>query len=104
MKYIHPYFAAWGFGGYGLYTIAHASRAKSYGYDGIIHVHSFSCMPEIIAKSFIKRISQIEGIPAMTIVVEEISSKELFHNRLEAFIDIIRAQKENRSSRRDMSL
>lgn len=82
-----------GFGGYGKMTIAHGARAKEYGFDGIIHLYSFSCMPDIIAKPFIKKISELDNIPAMSIVVEEIGSRELFYNRLEAFVDLLREKK-----------
>ena len=92
-KYLKRGLAVDGYGGYGKMTIAHAARAKRDGFDGIIHLHSFSCMPEIIAKAFIKKISEEEDIPAMSIVVEEISSKELFYSRLEAFVDLLREKK-----------
>jgi len=92
-RYLKRGLAVDGYGGYGKMTIAHAARAKSDGFDGIIHLHSFSCMPEIIAKAFIKKISDEEDIPAMSIVVEEISSRELFYNRLEAFVDLLLQKK-----------
>jgi len=82
-----------GFGGYGKMTISHAARAKDDGFDGIIHLYSFSCMPDIIAKPFIKKISELDEIPSMSIVVEEIGSRELFYSRLEAFVDLLRAKK-----------
>lgn len=94
-QYIDEKLANFGFGGYGMMTISHAARAKAYKFDGIIHVHSFSCMPEIIAKIFLKKISRVENIPIMTLVVEEITSEALYHNRIEAFIDLIRERKLN---------
>ena len=94
-KYIYHGIALEGFGGYGTITLGHAARAKTYGFDGIIHVHSFSCMGDIIAKIFIKNISRVEDIPAMTIIVEEVTSRDYFQNRLEAFIDLIKERKQN---------
>ena len=92
-KYMYTPLAMEGFGGYGRMTIGHAARAKAFGFDGIVHVHSFSCMPEIIAKAYIRRISGDTGIPAMSIVVEEIYTEKRIHNRLEAFIDLIKAKR-----------
>ena len=89
-RFINPLLAEHGFGGYGRMTIGHAARAKAHDFDGIVHVHSFSCMPEIVSKPFIKRISVEDDIPAISIVVEEIGARELIYNRLEAFVDLIR--------------
>lgn len=82
-----------GYGGYGASTISNAASASDRGYDGIIHLHSFSCMPEIVAKAFIRKISLRENIPSLTIVVEEIHSQKLFYNRLEAFVDVMKARR-----------
>lgn len=88
-RLLHPDLSEVGYGGYGRLTIGHAARARADGFDGIVHLHSFSCMPEIVAKPFIKQISVRDAIPAMTICVEEIASPELFRSRLEAFVDLV---------------
>lgn len=81
------------FGGFGMLTIGHAALARKRGYDGIVHLYSFSCMPEIIAKPFIKKVSEADNIPTISVVVEELASRDVFTNRLEAFVDMVRDRK-----------
>ncbi|HHY70873.1 MAG TPA: CoA protein activase, partial [Thermoanaerobacterales bacterium] len=49
----------------------------------------FTCMPEIVAKSAIPRVSQQHCIPVMTIILDEHSAKIGLRTRLEAFVDMI---------------
>ncbi len=92
-RFIDPQLKEVGFGGYGRLTIGHAARAREDGFDGVVHVHSFSCMPEIVAKAFLKKISEVDSMPVMTIVVEEIATRELFESRIEAFVDLLREKR-----------
>jgi len=76
-------------GGHGQESIAQIVNFSKMGFDGVIHLLPFTCMPEIVAKSAIPRVSQEYQIPVMTIILDEHSGETGFRTRLEAFIDMI---------------
>lgn len=76
-------------GGHGQESIAQIVNFSKMGFDGVIHLLPFTCMPEIVAKSAIPRVSQEYQIPVMTMVLDEHSAETGFRTRLEAFIDMI---------------
>jgi len=81
-------------GGHGQESIAQIVQFSKMGFDGVIHLLPFTCMPEIVAKSAIPRVSQEYQIPVMTLVLDEHSAEAGFRTRLEAFIDMIRHNRE----------
>ncbi|MGB4716715.1 MAG: acyl-CoA dehydratase activase-related protein [Bacillota bacterium] len=95
-KLARPYLLH-GVGGHGRETIAHAVSYARAGYDGIIQVAPFTCMPEIVAESVLHRVSREQGIAAMTVVVDEQTGEAGLVTRLEAFVDMLRRKKAARS-------
>ncbi len=83
-------------GGHGQESIAQIVNFSKMGFDGVIHLLPFTCMPEIVAKSAIPKVSQEYSIPVMTIVLDEHSAETGFRTRLEAFIDMIYHNKEGK--------
>lgn len=81
-------------GGHGQETVAQIINFANKGFDGVIHLLPFTCMPEIVAKSAIPRVSQKHSIPVMTVILDEHSAETGFKTRLEAFIDMIYHKKE----------
>lgn|GEM_PF-4075653 len=77
------------FGGLGAHNISFARMAKKMGYDGIVHVYPFGCMPEIIAKPFVEEIARKDHIPVLFVELDEHFHEELFDSRLEAFVDVV---------------
>ncbi len=82
-----------GFGGYGLFNLACAADAPEQGYDGIIHIYPFFCMPEIILKPLIKQKCGAAGMPVLSIVADDNNSDIGFKTRVEAFVDLMRWKK-----------
>lgn len=80
-------------GGHGRETIAHAVAYAKRGYDGVIQVAPFTCMPEIVAESVLHRVSREYGIAAMTVVVDEQTGEAGLATRLEAFVDMLKRKK-----------
>ena len=93
LKLAEPYINCF-LGGHGQESIAQIVNFSKKGFDGVIHLLPFTCMPEIVAKSAIPRVSQKFKIPVMTIVLDEHSAEAGFRTRLEAFIDMICHSKE----------
>ena len=83
------------FGGHGIYTIGNAELFSRGGYDGIIQIYPFTCMPEIIAQSALPLIQNRHGIPIMTLIVDELTGEAGYMTRLEAFTDMLEARREN---------
>lgn len=86
-----------GFGGYGTNSIINAGLAKKRGFDGIIQISPFTCMPEIIARPILRNICKKQNIPFLSLVTDEHSGEQGFDTRLEAFVDILKNRQKKRS-------
>ena len=64
------------------------------GYDGIIHIKSFGCTPEINAMPILERISNDYNIPIIYFSFDSQDSEVAINTRLEAFYDMIVQKKE----------
>ncbi len=67
------------------------------GYDGLVHLAPFTCMPEIIAQNIIPKTK--ENIPVLTILCDEQMTKTGMLTRLEAFVDLL--QRKRRADNND---
>lgn len=76
-------------GGHGLETVGTTIKYAQAGYDGIIQVLPFTCMPEIVAQSILPEISNNFKIPVLTIIIDEHSGDIGLITRLEAFIELL---------------
>ncbi|MBA1336846.1 MAG: Activator of (R)-2-hydroxyglutaryl-CoA dehydratase [Firmicutes bacterium] len=81
-------------GGHGQESIANTVIYKKKCYDGVIQLLPFTCMPEIVAQSILPRVSHDHDIPAMTLVLDEMTGEAGYLTRLEAFVDLIKRKKE----------
>ncbi len=89
----HPYLRHF-VGGHGQETIGNAINYARAGYDGIIQVFPFTCMPEIVAETILPVVSADFGIPVMTLIVDEHTGEAGVMTRLEAFVDLLARKKE----------
>ena len=88
-------------GGYLKYTIgadgtdsvARSRALAGEGYDGIIHLKPFGCMPEINAMPIMQRISRDYGIPVLYLSFDSQTSETGVKTRLEAFYDMLMMRK-----------
>ncbi len=62
------------------------------GYDGLVHLAPFTCMPEIVAQNIMPKTK--ENIPVLTILCDEQISKTGMLTRLEAFVDLLRRRRQ----------
>lgn len=81
-------------GGHGRETIGSAIYYKNMGYDGVIQILPLNCMPEIVAKSILKKVERDIDFPIMTLVVDEMTGEAGYMTRLEAFIDLMNKRRE----------
>jgi len=76
-------------GGHGQETIGHTVLYKNEGYDGVIQLAPFTCMPEIVAQSVLPTVSRDYEIPTLSLVLDEHAGEAGVITRLEAFVDLL---------------
>lgn len=70
-------------------TILHQKE----GYDGIIHLLPFTCMPEIIAQSIMPKVTRDYEIPVLSVVLDEQMGRAGLVTRVEAFVDLMQRRR-----------
>ena len=74
-------------------TIKSAINYAEKGYDGIIHIYPFSCMPEITVRNILPKVSSDFNIPILYLPIDEQTGDVGFTTRIEAFVDLINIRK-----------
>ncbi len=82
-----------GVGGEGIHTIGYTVIYAREGFDGVVHLLPFTCMPETIAKAILPVVSRDAGIPVISLVIDEQTGKAGVATRLEAFVDLARSRR-----------
>lgn len=81
-------------GGEGQLTIGHVIHFAKQGFDGVIHLFPFTCMPETIAKSILPKVSRDYDMPVLSLVIDEQTGKAGVTTRLEALLDLMQSRRE----------
>jgi len=76
-------------GGHGQNSVGDIIRYAEQGYNGVVQLAPFSCIPEIVAKSLVPRLSKDYGIPVLTLFIDEQTGAAGVQTRLEAFVDLM---------------
>ena len=76
-------------GGHGQNSIGDVIRYAQLGYDGVVQLAPFSCIPEIVAKSLMPHVGNKYGIPVLTLFIDEQTGPTGIQTRLEAFVDLL---------------
>lgn len=77
-------------GGHGQNSIGETILYAKNGFDGVVHLAPFTCIPEIVSKSIMPRISKDFGIPVLTLFLDEMTGEAGLRTRIEAFVDLMR--------------
>jgi len=77
-------------GANGADTVAHTISYAKNGYDGVIHMKSFGCVPEINVMPALNKISSDMDIPVLHLSFDTHTGEAGLQTRLEAFIDMIK--------------
>ncbi len=80
-------------GGHGQESVGHTVLYAKEGYDGVIQLAPFTCIPEIVARTILNRVSREHNIPVLTFFLDEQTGKAGMTTRLEAFVDLMRRKK-----------
>lgn len=87
-KLARPYLK-YNLGGEDETSIGHSLLAVQQGYDGIISIHPFGCMPSAMIQPILHNISRDKNIPLLDIGIDEHTSETGFYTRIEAFISVL---------------
>ncbi|MFL0250792.1 2-hydroxyglutaryl-CoA dehydratase [Clostridium neuense] len=89
-KYL-PYYI----GGHARECIGEAVMSSHSDFDGAIQIFPLGCMPEIVAKSILPKISKDENFPILSLIVDEMTGEAGYITRIEAFIDLLERRENN---------
>ncbi len=81
-------------GGETLENVGDIILYKKKGWDGMIHLYPFTCMPEIITRSLVPQISREYDMPVLSLVLDEHTGEVGLQTRIEAFADMLKIRKE----------
>ena len=76
-------------------TIASALRYAQEGFDGVVHVKSSGCTPEVDCVPVLQRIGRDTGMPLLYLSYDSQTSDTGLDTRLEAFYDMLAMKKEH---------
>lgn len=85
-------------GGHGQNSVGDVIRYARMGYDGVVQLAPFTCIPEIVAKSLMPHLSREYNIPVLTLFIDEQTGRTGAETRLEAFVDLMEQRREKMSS------
>lgn len=91
-KLASPYFKEM-CGGHGRESVGNAVHFARRGFDGLIQLSPFTCIPEIVAKSILPRVCEERGMGFLSLTLDEQTGKEGVRTRLEAFVDLLFAKR-----------
>ncbi|QUH24554.1 acyl-CoA dehydratase activase-related protein [Serpentinicella alkaliphila] len=79
-------------GGHAKQTLGQIVDFSKRGFDGVVHLMPFGCLPELVSQSIIPRITEDLGIPVLTLSIDEQTGVANNLTRVEAFLDLIRGK------------
>ena len=78
-------------GGHGRDAIYEMLNYVKEGFDGVIQLLPFACMPESSVRPILEKIHQDSGIPFLSLSLDEEVAEAGVQTRLEAFVDLVKA-------------
>ena len=81
-------------GGDGQESIMNTILYKKKGFDGVVQILPFGCLPETVAKQILSNVSDDYDIPVLSLSFDEQTGEAGFVTRLEAFVDMIKSRRE----------
>lgn len=81
-------------GANGVDSVSQSLRYAWDGYDGILHLKSFGCIPELNATPALWKLCKDEDVPVLQLSFDTHLSETGVQTRLEAFLDMLQMKKE----------
>jgi predicted nucleotide-binding protein (sugar kinase/HSP70/actin superfamily) len=70
-------------------SIGEAILRSKEGYDGVVHLMPFACMPETTASGILTKVSKDWEIPILTLILDEQEMEGRIQTLLEAFVEML---------------
>ena len=80
-------------------SVAKAKKYAELGYDGIIHVKPFACMPEVNAMPMLQKISGDYKMPILYLSFDSQTSEVGIATRIEAFYDMLKMKRKSNGNK-----
>ncbi len=80
-------------GGHAKQTVGHIVDYAERGFDGVVHLMPFACLPELVSQSIIPAITKEYNIPVITLAIDEQTGLANVQTRIEAFLDLVKSKK-----------
>jgi predicted nucleotide-binding protein (sugar kinase/HSP70/actin superfamily) len=77
-------------------SLGHLVLAAQQGFDGVIHIHPFACMPSTVVQPAMMRASRDYGIPLLSLSLDEHTAEAGFLTRLEAFVSLLEKRQQKK--------
>ena len=74
-------------------SVATTNQLMKQGFDGVLHLKPFGCMPEVNAMAALQRLSREHTFPVLFISFDAQTSETGLATRLDAFCDMLRMRK-----------
>jgi predicted nucleotide-binding protein (sugar kinase/HSP70/actin superfamily) len=78
------------------FSVAEAIQAVKQGFDGVVHVYPFSCMPETNAATVLSAVGTDLGIPILPLALDRQDMGLRIDTQLEAYVDVMRWRREGK--------
>jgi predicted nucleotide-binding protein (sugar kinase/HSP70/actin superfamily) len=88
LKYAYPYLK-YHIGAHGTESVGLTNKLMQEGFDGVIHIKPFGCMPEVSAMSALHRIGREHKFPILYFSFDSQTSETGVKTRIEAFYDML---------------
>jgi predicted nucleotide-binding protein (sugar kinase/HSP70/actin superfamily) len=75
-------------------SIGEAIMRSQEGYDGVVHLMPFACMPETTASGILTQVGKDWDIPVLTLVLDEQEIEGRIQTLLEAFVEMLQWKRE----------
>jgi len=79
-------------GGHAKQTVGQIIDFSQRGFDGVVHLMPFGCLPELVSQSIVPKIQEDYHIPVLTISLDEQTGLANNQTRVEAFLDLVRGK------------
>jgi predicted nucleotide-binding protein (sugar kinase/HSP70/actin superfamily) len=74
-------------------SIGEAILRSEEGYDGVVHLMPFACMPETTASGILTKVGKDRDIPILTLILDEQEIEGRIQTLLEAFVEMLEWKK-----------
>lgn len=91
-------------GGHARLSVGQIVDFKDRGFDGVIHLKPFACLPELISESMLEKLSADLDMPILSLSIDEQTAEANIMTRLDAFVDFIKYGKAYSKERVSLSV